>query len=207
MKKILYLSIIIFVAKIGSISAQTTPGPAQLKLLDSLCNGLGRINLSEIKTKKAASDAFMNCFTNYSDQLLDVAKEQNIEVTDQAGMHNLGIEIGKNLMKQKCAVFMKLAVKMAKDDDSEQPALQSVAGTFKRIDTKGFNYIVIADRNGAEKSYIWLRQFPGSEKFMGLAAAKLTGKKIDITWQEMEVYLPQAKGYYAVKEITGITVL
>jgi hypothetical protein len=42
---------------------------------------------------------------------------------------------------------------------------------------------------------------------MGLAAVKLAGKKIDITWQEMEVYLPQAKGYYVVKEITGITVL
>ncbi|MGZ3874908.1 MAG: hypothetical protein ACXVJD_18450, partial [Mucilaginibacter sp.] len=62
------------------------------------------------------------------------------------------------------------------------------------------------DNGNSEKSFIWLRQFPGSEKFMN-GPLTLAGKKLNISWQEIEVYLPQAKGYYKVKEITGITIL
>jgi hypothetical protein len=72
-------------------------------------------------------------------------------------------------------------------------------GVFKRIDQKGFDYIVIVD-NDSEKSFIWLRQFPGSEKFMN-GITQYIGKKMRITWQNIEVYLPQSKGYYNVKEI------
>ena len=32
----------------------------------------------------------------------------------------------------------------------------------------------------------------------------LTGKNLKITWEEIEVYLPQVKGYYKVKEITRV---
>lgn len=207
MKKYLLLFITVISITIGTADAQTKPGPAQSKLLDSLCNGLSRIDIASIKTKKEATDAFMNCFANYSDQLLDVAKEKNIEITDQPAMHQLGIDIGRDLLTQKCGAFMKLAVKMAKDDDGNTTAISSVLGTFKRIDVKGFNYVVITDKAGSERSFIWLRQFPGSEKFMGTGAVKYAGKKVEIKWQDMEVYLPQAKGYYNVKEITAINVL
>ena len=78
----------------------------------------------------------------------------------------------------------------------------STTGTFKRIDNKGFNYIVITE-NGNEKSFLWLTQFAGSEKFMDNTTS-LTGKNLNVSWKEIEVYLPQAKGYYKVKEITGI---
>ncbi|MEO6633843.1 MAG: hypothetical protein ABIN13_19020, partial [Mucilaginibacter sp.] len=58
----------------------------------------------------------------------------------------------------------------------------------------------------SEKSFLWLREFPGSDKFMN-SPAQLKGKKLKVTWHEMEVYLPQAKGYYKVKEITAIDFL
>ena len=163
--------------------------------------------MKTIHTKKEADDAFMNCFTAYADMLLDVAKEQNIEVTDDDGMHQLGTDIGKNLMKQKCGSFMQLAIKMAKDDEVAAPIALSLSGTFKRIDAKDFNYIVITDKNGSEKSFLWLREFPGSDKFMEGAALKLAGKKLNIKYQDIEVYLPKAKGYYKVKEITGVDIL
>jgi hypothetical protein len=90
----------------------------------------------------------------------------------------------------------------ADDEDNEG----NTNGKLKRIDVKGFNYIVITDGNNSEKSFLWLKQFPGSEKFMnGLTG--LIDKYVKISWQELEVYLPDAKGYYKVKEITGIEVL
>ena len=146
-------------------------------------------------------------FENHADLLMDVAKEQNVEVTDEPAMSKVGVEIGKNLMKQKCGSFMQLAMKMGKDDDAEGTGAQVTTGVFKRIDTKGFNYIVITDKAAAEKSFIWLRQFSGSEKFIDASPAKLAGKKLQITWKDLEVYLPQAKGYYTVKEIVSIDIL
>ncbi|SDF21807.1 hypothetical protein SAMN05216464_114113 [Mucilaginibacter pineti] len=206
MKKYLLLIAVCFLTICNHASAQTTPGPAQQKLLDSLCDGLTRIDLSKIKTKKAAYDAFMNCFAEHSDLLIEVAKEENVDFTDKPAMHELGIAVGKNLLVHKCPAFMKIAIKMAKDDE-DAPVALSLSGTFKRIDSKDFNYIVIADKNGSEKSFLWLREFPGSDKFMEGAALKLAGKKLDINYQDIEVYLPKAKGYYKVKEITGIDIL
>jgi hypothetical protein len=206
MKKNLLLFIAFFVTTAGAIKAQTV-GPAQQRLLDSLCKELSKIDVSKITTKKAADDAFEKCFETHADLLTDVAKERNVDITDEAAMSEVGVAIGKNLMKQKCGSFMQLAMKMGKDDDAEDAGTQVTAGVFKRIDTKGFNYIVITDKAASEKSFIWLRQFAGSEKFMDALPAKLVGKKLKITWKDMEVYLPQAKGYYTVKEIVSIDIL
>jgi hypothetical protein len=189
-----------------SANAQTTVGPVEQKMIDTLCDGLNKLDQSKINTSKEATDAFMNCFMEQSGMFVDLAAEKNISMEDQQAMHELGVEIGKKLLKQKCEGFLKLAVKMAKKEDDDAPATSETQGTFKRIDTKGFNYFVIADNNGNEKTFLWLREFPESGKFTGSMAA-YTGKKISIKWQEMEVYLPQAKGYYKVKEITGIELL
>ena len=206
MKKNLILLITIVLLTGVKVTAQTI-GPAQQRFLDSLCKGLSKIDVSKIKTKKEATDVFETCFESYAEQLVDVAKEKNVEITDEAAMNTIGNEIGKNLLTQKCGSFMQLAMKMAKDDDSDEAAAQTTAGTFKRIDNKGFNYIVITDKAGVEKSFIWLRQFADSEKFMGTEANKMIGKKIEITSKPIEVYLPLAKGYYAVKEITSVSFL
>ena len=53
---------------------------------------------------------------------------------------------------------------------------------------------------------MWLKQFAGSETFIGVTT-KFAGKKIKISWQEIEVYLPAAKGYYKVKEVVAIDIL
>ena len=123
---------------------------------------------------------------------------------DTEAMHALGVDLAKNLLKSKCDGFIKLSVAMAKKGDSE--AYEQVTnydfGTFKRIDLKGFNYLIITDKNGNEKSYLWLRQFIGSEKLM--TPATLAGKRLKISSREIEVYVPAAKGYFKVKEITGI---
>jgi hypothetical protein len=95
---------------------------------------------------------------------------------------------------------------MVESDKGDDEATGDSEGVFKRIDSKGFNYFVITDQNKSEKSFLWLQEFPGSDKFFG-DNTKFIGKKLKIEWKEIEVYLPQAKGYYKVKEITGISLL
>lgn len=203
MKKLLFLLLI--TAGFNIADAQTTPGPAETKMTNALCDCITKLDKSKLTGAKEAKQAFMDCFTSQADLFPDVAAERHVEFTDHDAMKKIGADIGVNLMKQKCDGFMQLAVKMA-EKDQEVPETQSTTGAFKRIDVKGFNYIVLTDAKGSERSFIWLKQFPGSEKFMG-PTIKYAGKKIKINWQEMEVYVPAAKGYYKVKEITAIDIL
>ncbi|GAA4330447.1 hypothetical protein GCM10023149_35640 [Mucilaginibacter gynuensis] len=202
MKKLLFILCLALLSASASF-AQTKPSATEQQLLDSLCSDLGKIDMTKLTTKPEATDAFMSCFLKHTDLLVIIAGEQGVEMTDQPALHKLGMSIGVNLMKQQCAPFIKLSSLMAAQ--SKTATAQSTTGTFKRIDNKGFNYIVVTE-GGSEKSFIWLKQFAGSEAFMGVTT-KLAGKKLKITWQEIEVYLPQAKGYYKVKEITGIQIL
>jgi hypothetical protein len=203
MKKLLLLLLII--AGFNTSKAQTTPGPAETKLTNALCDCISKLDKSKLTTSAEANKAFMDCFTQQAEFLPDVAAERGVEMTDDQAMNKIGADIGGNLMKQKCDGFMKLALKMA-EKDKEEPAVQSTTGAFKRIDNKGFNYIVIADNAGSQKSFLWLHEFAGSDKFTGLTGT-LLNKKLKITWHEMEVYLPAAKGYYKVKEITAVDFL
>lgn len=203
MKKILSAAFIIIAIAFNAKAQTKTAGPAERKLMDSLCIDLGKIDLTQITTKEEAHTAFMDHFTGLAYMLLDVAKERGVDASDQDAMQAIGVEIGQNLVREKCAAFMKLASKMAGVDSKINGSSGVTQGTLKRIETKGFNYFVIAGANGKEQSFLWLRQFSGSEAFTGVAAS-YAGKKLKIKWLEMEVYLPGAKGYYKVKEITGI---
>jgi hypothetical protein len=187
----------------ATLHAQTPAvGPVERKITDSICNCITRLDQSKLHTKKEASDAFMDCFTKQADQLVALAEEKNVSIEDNVAMHALGVGLGKNLLNQNCQGFIQLAIKMAQKDD---PGASSTQGKFKRIDNKGFNYIVLVDENNQEKSFLWLQQFTGSENFKN--PASFAGKGLKIDWKEIEVYLPEAKGYYKVKEITAITVL
>ncbi len=206
MNKII-IALLVTIFSATQLKAQTTPapGPAERNLMDSLCTALGKLDLSKLSTKEEANAAFMDCFLSFSPMLIDVAKEKNVDITDNDSMHQLGLTIGANMMKQKCVPFMKIAGLMA-GSGNKTDATGTTQGTVKRVDNKGFNYIIVTDANGNEKSFLWLRQFAGSEKFAGLPATYVN-KKVRIKWQNMEVYLPQAKGYYNVKEITALELL
>ncbi|QJD96973.1 hypothetical protein HH214_14400 [Mucilaginibacter robiniae] len=201
---LLLLSVITCTAQ---AQTQATPGPAERRMVDSLCSAISRLDMSKIKTSEEANEAFMNCFSNYYDILMQIADEKSASLEDDAAMQAIGLEIGKELMRHNCSSFIKLSVLMSKSKSEEKTlATSTTQGTLKRIENKGFNYFIVADAQGNEKSFLWLQQFAGSEKFMGLPVT-YAGKKIAIQWHELEVYLPQAKGYYTVKEVVSITVL
>lgn len=185
-------------------NAQTaTPGPAEKKMTDSVCNAVNKLDLSKITTKDEAVAAYTQCIGQYADILQAMAEEKHADMSNTDDMKKVGVVLAKDLIAMKCSNFMKLENIIAQQ---KVRALENTSsGEFRRIETKGFNYIVISD-NGNEKSFIWLQQFPGSEKFMN-NTLNLAGKKLKISWQELEVYLPQAKGYYKVKEITAIDFL
>jgi len=48
------------------------------------------------------------------DVLSSLAEEKHVELTDQAAMNTIGVELAKNLMIEKCESFLKISVVMSK---------------------------------------------------------------------------------------------
>lgn len=205
MKKTLFLFALI-ITFYQKTNAQTKISANEQKLTDTICNCLTKVDLSKIASRKDAIAVFTDCFTKRTDLLMQLANEKHIDPTDRVAMKQIGIDLGKDLFSQNCVAFTNISVKMAQKESEQADENHEVGeGEFKRIDVRGFNYIVLSDSTSREKSFIWLRQFPGSEKFMNGGAAYI-GKKVKIKYQELEVYLPQARGYYKVKEIVSLNV-
>lgn len=204
MKQLLLLPTLLLLF-ISGISAQNRPGPVEQKVTDNICDCISKVDLEKINGKKDAEQAFVDCFTQQSSLIVDLAKERNADFTDQAAMRTIGTDIGKNLLTQNCQAFLKLSVAMVEKENIHTSS-GTTEGRLKRIETKDFNYFVVTDSENKERSFIWLRQFPGSESFMN-DTSKLAGKKLKIKWNEIEVYIPSAKNYYNIKEIVALEVL
>ncbi len=205
MKKILF--VLLLSSFFNKSFSQNKLTPLEKQMNDSVCNCLSKLDMNKIKTKKEATDALTNCIIVHSDLIMKLAEEKGVSVTDADAMNNIGIKIGKNLFLEKCEAFTQISLKLAGDDKNDDQNVElTIEGTFKRIDQKGFNYFVLNNGQNTETSFIWLKQFPGSENFMG-DVTKYKGKKLKIKYDEIEVYLPIAKGYYKVKEILSVDVL
>jgi hypothetical protein len=206
MRRILFLLAAYFLFAQNSFSQTAhVPGPTEQKMADSLCSCVVKLDMSKIKTKQDALNAYTNCVGQHADILIALADERKVDIGDHDAMLKVGVDLAMNLMKQNCKGFSQLAVIMGQKESNDGESLKTVYGNFKRIETKGFNYLIISDDEHKETSLLWLRQFPGSEKFIN-GGTNFTGKKISRKYREMEIYLPQAKGYYKVKEIIELTV-
>ena len=205
MKKTLLL--LILTAFSFTVFGQTPISPLEKALTDSLCSCISKINLDKITNSQEAKNAFTDCFGKRTDLFMELASEKKLDPTDQVAMRQLGIDLAKDLFSQNCSAFTRLSVKMAETaKSSNEESEETLEGNFKRIDLKGFNYIVLSGKNGSEISFLWLTQFPGSEKFMANTTI-FVGKKLKVNYREMEVYIPLAKGYYKVKVIYSVDVL
>ncbi len=205
MKKQLLLIISIIVIKTGFSQVDTV---AMKPFADSVCNCLSKKDLSKINSKGEANAAISDCFTQYAVSMIELAQKQKINIEDDQAMHDFGVELGKELFRVKCQPFVQISMKLADDNNVNEAGSMngSTSGKLKKIDNKDFRYFLLTDANNREHSFIWLHYFTGSEAFID-NAEKWIGKPIKIKWKETEVFLPQSKGYYKIKEIIGIDVM
>ncbi len=180
---------------------QTTLGDAEKELTQKLCDCISGLDMDQISEKTAANKAFMDCFTQQTNLVVKMAEERGADITDRAAMRELGVGIGKNLLNINCPNYVVLSTRMAENASGENTG--TTEGKLKRIDTKDFNYFVMTDLDNNEKSFIWLRQFPGSEQFMNVTG-KTKNEKVRIGWREIEVFIPSAKNYYKIKEVVSL---
>ncbi|MCJ8208737.1 hypothetical protein MUY27_03395 [Mucilaginibacter sp. RS28] len=197
---------ITFVLAANIVLAQKTVTPAEAALTDSICNCITHRDMSQVKTQQQAVAVFTECFGNHTALLMKVADERHVDATNASAMRQIGVDVGMNLLRTECDAYRKLSAMIAQNKVNQQSSERSDEGKLIRIDNKGFNYLVLLDDDKKEHSYLWLEQFAGSEKFVNGIGANLN-KRFKITWKEIEVFLPVAKGYYATKQIIAVSPL
>src|SRR5947209_7265713 len=110
MKKLLSLSALFIVFAQLSFSQTTRViGPAEKKLTDSICNTLSRRDISKVTNKEEADALYTSCIMEHADLLQEVAEEAKVEISDQASMQKIGVNIALSLMKSNCPNFLKLS--------------------------------------------------------------------------------------------------
>lgn len=195
-----------FVLLIGLIAGAQETKTSMQKAADDICGCLNKVKYDPAKVQEY-KDAAMNCFTTGAmEHVVQIAEERGLNVSDQTAMRDLGVEIGKELLKQKCASYLEFAKISAKEKKDDQDAVKETitSGKLLKVDKKDFVYLTVKDASNREHNFIWLEYFDGSENYFGDKLNSLIGKEIAISWIEKEVYLPKANNYFKLKEISKI---
>lgn len=203
MKKIFFISCLFFIT--ASVDAQERT--LLEKAADTICKCMSKTKITD-SSETGITLVFRDCLVSAGlSDLMKLADERGIDFSNEKDAERLGMEIGKELMKQNCQPFIKLSMATAqkKFNKDETSDVQKTEGILVRVDNKEFRYLVMKDKNGREQSYIWLDYFEGSDELVGDKAKNYIGKKLSISWKEKEVYLPSAGNYFKIKQIVGIT--
>lgn len=157
------------------------------------CECIQKKDLSSA-TKKSIEVALGLC-------MFEVIQARNIEVdmSDGDAMRKFGEKVGMQMAPICPDIFVKLS------DESEKtaPANESVTGTIKSIEEKEFLFVTVKDQSNKEVRIVWLRHVEGADEFL-TDYKKLIGKKVTLTYQNLELFNAKAKGYFGYKELLMI---
>lgn len=202
--------IVVFSLLCCTLPAMSQYDSTMKTFVDSVCKCLTRIDLSGVKTSSEAKAVLGKCFLSGNmDLLMKLAEEKGVDISSSQAMEKIGQDVGVELFKQGCQPFIQLSIRMAKEDavkEADDVEVDDLTGTLTSIETKEFTKFIVTETSGKRHTLYWLHHFKNSEKFID-QPSKYIGKKMKIYWQEMEVFVPSAKGYFKIKEIKAIEVL
>jgi hypothetical protein len=89
---------------------------------------------------------------------------------------------------------------------SPAPARQVLRGTFVEIQEGDYVHIVIRDQAGNIRSFFIAPELPASvwEPFIG---SQHQGKAVEVTWEEVRRFLPEAGAEETIQQATNIRLL
>ena len=178
------------------------------KTADTICQCMNKVKFKDKADANEIQAVFLDCFANTGmTNIVALAEERGLDITDTKAMEGIGVELGKELLKMNCDAFLKLSIASAKRDIREEGLTQKMEGVLVRVDHKDFRYLILKDKGGRQQSFIWLEYFDGSDALVGDKVKSYIGKKVRISWKEKEVYQPAAANYFKVKQIDGFSVL
>ena len=131
--------------------------------------------------------------------------------SNKEAMRQMGMEVGGQLA-QTCPSFTTLSVAMASGTEPAGGAAPTASTTGQTLGQLGqlkagtYGLLEIQTSKTAREEFAWLRRFAQADELLP-QLAKLQGRQVRVSWQEVEVFQPATQGYRKLREITGIEVL
>lgn len=190
MKNILLISLLF-----GTFSAAAQLDSLNAVIAQETCDCILKTDIAN-ETKQSIEMSLGLC-------MLEAIQNNNvdIDISDSDAMSKFGEKIGVKMAFICPLVFEKFIAEEYEEDSNS--GFLSIEGEIDSIEENELQFIIIKEANGKKTKLIWLRYFDGSNEYIK-KPKKLIGKKVNITYQLIDCYLPQKKEYYSFKEIVGM---
>lgn len=141
--------------------------------------------------------------------ILSYYQEHSNEVNEYFGITEFNAEtgrvIGEKLGVKMVVVCPELVMKLGQskiDNEADDDGLSTYTISGKVTKVEGADLITYHIKSDDGKTYkvVWYRNFEGSEILVDDPKV-IVGKNVAVTVEDVECYVPRAKGYYSVKEI------
>ncbi|MES2776170.1 MAG: hypothetical protein V4722_18475 [Bacteroidota bacterium] len=208
MKKII-LPFALVLTGYQALHSQATP--ALDKVSKATCDCMTK-QKDKIKTQADAERIISVCMMQTAgDNLTALQKELKIKTMDMAGGKKLGQAVGIKLASD-CPVFMEKMMQIqgggveTPTDNSKLTATEksNFMGEIVQVETDGYLYVHIKNEAGRITKFLWLEYFKGSDPYKANPQL-LVGKKVEIQWQQIEIYNAKLNDYVDAKEIRELT--
>lgn len=174
-------------------------------LLDDMaraaCSCLESKNMSD-NYEKLKFEAGM-CILAYYQEHTDEVNEY-FGITEFNGVTGriVGEKLGVKMVTVCPDLVIKLGQSKISDDEDEDDRASTYTISGKVAKAEGADLITYHIKADDGKTYkvVWYRNFEGSEDLVD-DPKSIVGKKVTVTVEDVECYIPKAKGYYSVREI------
>lgn len=199
----------------AQLAAAQTKEAVKEQLAADVCTCLTKKSAEakpETLSKDQIKQVFITCFGGAAGKhMKDIQQAYGQGAFNSSAlMRTLGEETGA-LLIQNCPESMSYFMAVAdKTDGAKSAAATSgqTVGTCGALRQPGAGLATLeVQANKTETvAFTWLRQFDGAEELLR-KLPELQGKRVRVSWEEVQVLQPDKRQYQKVREITGIEVL
>lgn len=170
------------------------------EMANTTCSCLESKNLSD-NYEKLKFEAGMCILSYYQEHSGAVNEYFGITEFNAETGRVIGEKLGARMVTICPELVMKLGQsKIDAEVDDEGPLTYTISGKVTKVEgTDLITYHIKAD-DGKTYKVVWYRNFEGSETLVDDPKVILN-KNVTVTVEDVECYIPKAKGYYSVREI------
>ncbi|MEO7311279.1 MAG: hypothetical protein ABIX01_12830 [Chitinophagaceae bacterium] len=205
MKKIILA--IALVTAAPTLYAQATP--ALDKVTKATCDCVAK-QKDNIKNETDAQKILSVCMMQSAgDKLPALQKELKLKsLNTPAEAQKLGQAVALKLSSE-CPAFLDIMMRLQGNIQADNSKITSTEksnfmGEIVAVETEGYTYIHIKNEAGRITKFLWLEYFKGSDAYKQNPKL-LLGKKVEIQWQQIEIYNAKLNDYMDAKEIRELS--
>ncbi len=202
MKPFNFLPVCLFLCFISIASAQKEEDDIIDLLAQETCDCVGSKDLNSADPGTIEFELGMCILGALANNEAAYKGKMEINMNDPESMHIIGEKIGAR-MAFKCPKVLMLMTKIVDKEELKPAVTKELKGIVVGVEEKEFSYIVLREQDGSEHRLMWLRYFEGSDSLVGNLRTVI-GKKVQVTYESIDCYSPQAKEYFPRKEIRSL---